>query len=92
MKEINRVGEIPLVDTSSSQVSKPEELPLGLLSELYVKLSLHTAPNYTAVLSFQCANNLGSLLIISFNQFLAFLLEFFFLYLLLTHLIKHISI
>lgn len=29
-----------------NEVSKPEELPLKLLSELYVKVSLHTAPSY----------------------------------------------
>ena len=50
-------------------VSKPGKLPPELLSVPYVKLSLHTAPNYIAVFIipiFQCANKFDLLLAIFF--------------------------
>lgn len=81
--------------TTHEKVSKQEELPLKLLSELYVIVSHHTAPNYTAVgniPNFQCANNFVSRFAISLNQFTALFLEFLFLYFLLTHLTKHLFI
>ena len=76
-------------------VSKPEELPLKLLSEPCVKLSLHTAPNYLAIGKipyFQCANNFMSLCAISANQFVAFFIDLIVLYFLLTHFIRIVLI
>ena len=69
-------------------VSKPEELPLKLLSEPCVKLSLHTAPNYLAIgiiPNFQCANSFVSLCAIFANHFIALFFDLIVLYFLITH-------
>lgn len=75
------------------EVSKPEELPLKLLSEPCLTVSHHTAPSYLAVgvaPNFQCANIFEFSFAILSNHFVALFLEFLFLYFLLTHLIKHL--
>lgn len=75
------------------KVSKPEELPLKLLSEPCLTVSHHTAPSYLAVgvaPNFQCANIFEFSFAILSNHFVALFLEFLFLYFLLTHLIKHL--
>lgn len=76
-----------------AEVSKPEELPLKLLSEPCLTVSHHTAPSYLAVgvaPNFQCANIFEFSFAILSNHFVALFLEFLFLYFLLTHLIKHL--
>lgn len=75
-----------------AQVSRPEELPLKSLSEPYVIVSHHTAPNYTAVKIpyFQCANSFLSFDITKRNHLFAFSLECIFLYFLLVHFIRHL--
>lgn len=73
------------------EVSKPEELPLKLLSELYMKVSLHTAPSYLAVgvaPNFQCENISVFVLAILSNHFVACFLECIFLNFRLTHFNK----